>query len=185
MRTAIGTPAHIGLVSRALWFAGALVLLALGTILLAACDKGEEENPPATPIRHASVGMETPAATHTPIQPTATPTPPPAGVRLLFAYSLGCPHSAYERPIISEFEKRHAEVDVMWVTFSDLNSEQRKLIEGTTGRPVMVFFSGDHVRQVVGETSLKALEAHYEAFGEQLGTAQRSRTTIPSGGRCY
>lgn len=106
-------------------------------------------------------------------------------VKLLFAHSTGCSHCAYQRPIVRRFETRHPEVDVKWVVYHDLDRDQRKLIEGTRGRhPVMVFYSGDHVRQVVGETSLDALEGEYKAFREQLRKPGGSRIEIESGKGC-
>ena len=57
-----------------------------------------------------------------------------SSVRLLFVHSSGCPHCAYQRPIISEFEQRHRDLTVTWVSYGKLNDEQRRLIEGTSGR---------------------------------------------------
>ncbi len=105
-------------------------------------------------------------------------------VNLLFAYSPSCPHCTYQRPVISEFEKKHSEINVTWVKYNDLNDEQRKLIKGTSGHPVMVFYSGSHIRQVVGETSLEALEEEYEAFKRQLVKTESSKITTGSYIRC-
>jgi ABC-type glycerol-3-phosphate transport system substrate-binding protein len=105
--------------------------------------------------------------------------------KLLFTYSPGCPHCGYQRPIIKEFEDRHPEVEVTWVRYYELNGEQEKLIEGTSGHPMMVFHSGGHTRQVVGRTSLSKLEEEYETFKGQLRKAGRSRTTTGSYIVCY
>jgi ABC-type glycerol-3-phosphate transport system substrate-binding protein len=113
------------------------------------------------------------------------------GVKLLFAHAARCPHCAYQRPIIQEFMTKHPEVAVSWVWYSDLNREQRKLIEGTSGHPVMVFHKGRHVRQVAGETSPAELEQHYQAFLDQMAETRGSspstgtRTSTGSGIVCY
>jgi len=160
---------------------GILVLLALGPLLLAACGGSEEEKVSATPTKQAQARTATRVATLTPVPPTAMPTPAPeSSVKLVFAYSPGCPHCAYQKPIITEFEQRHPEVDVIWVRYADLNSEQRRLVEGTSGHPVMVFHSGDHIRQVVGETSIDVLEEEYEVFQGQVGKTEKSKTKTGS-----
>ena len=105
-------------------------------------------------------------------------------VKLLFAYSPGCPHCTYQRPIIGEFEKKHPEIGVTWVIYNDLNDEQRRLIKNTIGHPVMVFYSGSNLRQVVGETSLESLENELEIFKNQLGKTEGSITSIRRGGVC-
>ncbi len=129
--------------------------------------------------------------------PTAPSTAAPQGtapaasastVSLLFAHSPGCSHCAYQRPIISEFEQSHRNLKVTRVIYDKLNSEQRRLIEGTSGHPVMVFYSGKCKRQVVGETALGDLEKEYEAFKSglqdclQAGTERK--TTTGSGVVC-
>ncbi len=106
-------------------------------------------------------------------------------VKLLFAYSPGCPHCSYQKPIIREFEKKHPEVDVTWVRYYNLNYRQKELIEGTSGHPVMVFYSGGNVRQVVGETSIYTLEEEYGTFKRQLRKTVSSRTTTGSYSVCY
>lgn len=89
-------------------------------------------------------------------------------VRLLFVHSPGCPHCAYQRPIVREFEQSHPEVGVTWVRYGELNREQRRLIEGTSGHPVMVFHNGKCIRQVVGETARGDLEKEYDTFKKDL-----------------
>jgi len=98
-------------------------------------------------------------------------------VKLLFAYSSTCPHCVYQKPIIREFEVKYPDVEVTSVGYSYLNSEQLRLIEGTSGHPVMVFHSGDHIRQIVGETSLYDLEKEYETFKGKLGETTSSKST--------
>ncbi len=105
-------------------------------------------------------------------------------VSLLFSYSPSCPHCTYQRPIISEFERTHPEINVIQVKYNDLNYEQRSLIAGTSGHPVMVFYSGNHVRQVVRETPIGALEEEYDAFKKQLGRTKSSKITTGSYKRC-
>ncbi len=107
-----------------------------------------------------------------------------SNVNLLFAYSPSCPHCAYQKPIISEFERKHSEIKVTWVEYYALNDEQRRLVEGTSGHPVMVFYNGDYIRQVVGETSRDALEDEYEAFKRQLEKTESSIITTGSYKRC-
>ncbi|MBI2876267.1 MAG: thioredoxin family protein [Candidatus Tectomicrobia bacterium] len=107
-----------------------------------------------------------------------------AGVELLFAYSSGCSHCAYQKPIVRKFQERHPEVGVRWVNYSDLNRGDRKLIEGTSGHPVMVFHNGGHVRQMVGETSLSSLEEEYLAFKKQPGGTGASKITTGSNDTC-
>lgn len=105
-------------------------------------------------------------------------------VNLLFAHSSGCSHCAYQRPIIREFESRHPEVNVSWVGYHDLDSDQRKLIEGTSGHPVMVFHDGCVIRRIAGETSVEALEGEYKTFKDQVATTQCQRSTTGSGIVC-
>lgn len=113
------------------------------------------------------------------------------GVKLLFAHAAWCPHCAYERPIIQEFVTKHPEVAVSRVSYSDLNREQRTLIEGTSGHPVMVFHKGCHILQVVGETSPAELEQQYQTFvkqvagGECASPSAATRTSTGSGIVCY
>lgn len=134
------------------------------------------------------VGSAAPASPSTaPPQGTAPPVSASA-VQLLFAHSHGCSHCAYQRPIISEFERRHRDLKVTRVIYDKLNSEQRRLIEGTSGHPVMVFYSGKCKKQVVGETALGDLEKEYEAFKSDLqGCLQAGterKTTTGSGVVC-
>jgi len=118
--------------------------------------------------------MSTPAPTLTrtaTLMPgvTLTNTPTLVGsVRLLFAYSPGCSHCEYQGPIIHEFETKHPEVAVTWVEVYELNEEQKGLVEGTSGHPVMVFHAEDRKRQIVGETPLAGLEGEYQAFQSQV-----------------
>lgn len=88
-------------------------------------------------------------------------------VRLLFAHSPGCSHCAYQRPIIDEFTQSHPDVKVTRTVYQSLNPDQKSLIEGTRGHPVMVFYRNDCKRQVVGETSLASLEGEYKTFKQQ------------------
>ncbi len=144
--------------------------------------------PTATPTAVPPTATPTtvpPTATPTAVPPIATPTPAVLdGVQLLFAHVPGCPHCAYQRPVIREFEERHPEVEVTWVIYYELNSEQRKLIEGTSGHPVMVFYSGDDTRQLVGETSIAALEEEGEAFRGQVEMAGGSVEKRTIGRKC-
>ncbi len=126
----------------------------------------------------------TPIATTTPTLMTVMPTSMPpttttSDVRLLFVYSPGCPHCAYQTPIVAEFEEGHPEVEVIEIRCTDLNLEQEGLVAGISGHPVMVFYAGNHVRRIVGETSMTALEGEYEAFKDQLSGP--ANTTITSG----
>lgn len=105
-------------------------------------------------------------------------------VNLLFAYSPSCPHCAYQMPVISEFEKRYPDIKVTWVKYYELNDEQKSIIKGTSGHPVMVFYSGNHIRQVVGETSIEALEEEYIAFKKQLKKTEGSKIITDSHKRC-
>jgi len=80
---------------------------------------------------------------------------------------------------------------VSGVWYNDLNREQRKLIEGTSGHPVMVFHKGCHILQVVGETSLAELEQHYQTFVNQVAerkcssSSAETRTSTGSGIVCH
>lgn len=113
------------------------------------------------------------------------------GVKLLFAYAAWCPHCAYQRPIIQEFVTKHPEVAVSRVSYSDLDPEQRTLIEGTSGHPVMVFHKGCHILQVVGETSTAEFEQQYQTFVKQVAEEEcaspsaATRTSTGSGVVCY
>lgn len=107
-----------------------------------------------------------------------------AGVRLLFAYSGTCSHCSYQRPIMKEFEGRHPEVEVTWTNYYDLDSDQKQLIKGTSGHPVMVFHDGCDTRQVVGETSLATLEREYVSFKESAAKKDCQRRTTGSGIVC-
>ncbi len=104
-------------------------------------------------------------------------------IKLLFSYSLECPHCSYQKSIIGEFKKNHPEVDVKCVGYCNLNSEQRELIKGTSGHPVMVYYSRYHIRQVVGETSLSALDKEYDAFKKQMAGREEGISMVASGSR--
>ncbi len=117
----------------------------------------------------------------TPPAPTVTPVPPPK-VRLLLAYSPGCPHCAYQRPIIADLAIAHPEVIVTRVEYSELNAAQRRLIAGTSGHPIMVFYSdsSNDIRQIVGETPLNEMETEYQSFQRQMAKPGSSTTTTGS-----
>ena len=106
--------------------------------------------------------------------------------KLFFAYSPGCPHCEYQKPIINRFTQKHPGVRLTRAQYASLNAHQRKLIEGTSGHPVMVFYKGNCIRQVVGETSLKELEEEYAAFKEECSGPEKSKTvTTGSGVVCH
>lgn len=114
-----------------------------------------------------------------PAPPTATPRP---AARLLLAYSPGCPHCAYQRAIVNGFQTAHPEVKVTRVEYSDLSAAQRNLIAGTSGHPVMVFYSddSDDIRQIVGETPLGQMNTEYRIFLNEVAKPGRSTTTTGS-----
>ncbi|MGH6819344.1 MAG: hypothetical protein ACREDU_00595, partial [Methylocella sp.] len=105
--------------------------------------------------------------------------------RMLFAYSPGCPHCEYERPIVSRFVKKHPELETTTTRYQDLSQAQESLVEGTSGHPVMVFHRGDCTHQVVGETSLSELESEYTAFKEQCAGGSTERVSTGSGIVCH
>lgn len=107
------------------------------------------------------------------------------GKNLLFAYSPDCPRCSYQRPIIDEFARNHPEISVQRAEYSRLNAEQRQLIRGTSGHPVMVFSSGNDVTRVRGETELTVLEKEYEQFKRKLGSPEGSFDTGGSGIVCH
>jgi len=112
-----------------------------------------------------------------------------SGVELLFAYEPRCPHCEYQIPVIRRFESAYPEVRVTCVRYRDLNGKQKELIKGTRGHPVMVFYTGNCMRQVVGETSEGDLKKEYEAFKNTLEECLKSTTgmitTTGSGAVCY
>ncbi|MBX7233857.1 MAG: SH3 domain-containing protein [Caldilineales bacterium] len=126
----------------------------------------------SAPVETLAVSVHTP--------PTATPVP--STVRLLFAYSPGCPHCSYQRPIIADFQAAHPEVKVTRVEYSALSATQRRLIAGTSGHPVMVFYSdsGDDIRQIVSETPLGQMDTEYRRFLTEVARPSSSKTTTGS-----
>ncbi len=113
------------------------------------------------------------------VTPTSIPLITTSDVKLLFVYSPGCSQSANQTPIIVEFGEKNPDVEVIQVSHSDLNNEQEGLISGIIGYPIMVFHDENHVRRIVGETSMATLEEEYRAFKEQ--PRDPSITTITSG----
>lgn len=99
---------------------------------------------------------------------TLTPAPTASGnVKLLFAYSPGCEHCDYQKPIIDTFTTKHPEVAVTQTIIYDLDAAQKDLIQGTSGHPIMVFYAEARRRQIVGETALDTLEVEYQNFKAQ------------------
>ncbi len=109
---------------------------------------------------------------------TPRPTPVLTGVKLLFVSGVGCARPAAQQPIVTEFEKRFPEVAVTRVLIGELNTEQQRLVQGTSGTPVLVFNQGSYYRQIVGQSAIDALEKEYVAFQTQAlkGTALSTRT---------
>lgn len=109
-------------------------------------------------------------------QPTVTQGTEP--VSLLFAHVSTCPHCRYEMPIIAEFEKKYPWVTVIHKNYFDLSREEQALIAGTSGHPVMVFFTGNSTckRQIIGETSLTALETQLDAFQHSIPACKAGAT---------
>lgn len=107
----------------------------------------------------------------------------PATPTLLFYHQpSGCPHCAYQMPQIREFQRRHPDVKVDWRPEGSLNESQRKLLEGTTGHPVMVLVKGDHTRQIVGEASAHDLENTFRGFKQEVRSAESSGSTVHASG---
>jgi len=102
------------------------------------------------------------------------------GLKLLFVWGTGCTHSAYEKPIITEFQTAHPEVQVTWVNSSELSSEQQQLVAGTSGTPVMVFYSGAYIRQYMGEADLQTLETELVNLQAQITASDQTTTTTGS-----
>lgn len=102
------------------------------------------------------------------------------GEKLLFVYSPGCTHCAYQQPIIKEFASKHPEIEVTWVKYDDMGPEEKELIKGTSGHPVMVFYGGTVVHRVVGETRLVQLEKEYSAFKVQVRKAAQAKKATPT-----
>jgi hypothetical protein len=105
------------------------------------------------------------------------------GARMLFAHSPGCSHCAYQRPVVNKFSTAHKELKVTRAVYSKLTASQERLIEGTSGHPVMVFYTkgGDCKRQVVGETPLADLEKEYDTFKQQCLKAAATGSTTRGG----
>ncbi|MGH8557339.1 MAG: hypothetical protein ACRESZ_07725 [Methylococcales bacterium] len=105
--------------------------------------------------------------------------------RMLFAYSPGCPHCEYQRPIINRFVKNHPGLKTTTTRYHNLIPAQESLIEGTSGHPVMVFHRGDCARQVVGESSFSELESEYAAFQQQCAQGEAQKVSTGSGIVCH
>jgi hypothetical protein len=95
---------------------------------------------------------------------------------LLFAHAPGCPHCAYQMPIVSKFAQDNPALPVRQVVYRELGSADRERIRGTSGHPVMVFYAGSCIRQVLGRTALAELEEEYRLFQQQCLVAERDTT---------
>ncbi len=62
---------------------------------------------------------------------------------------------------IRKFQESHPDVDVVWRSVGQpLSVKERALLSGTSGHPIMVFWSGDNQSVVIGETSSEELARH-------------------------
>jgi thiol-disulfide isomerase/thioredoxin len=112
-------------------------------------------------------------------QPVSSNQPPltPVGrerVSLLFYHEPNhCPHCAYEMPQIRQFQRSHRDVDVVWRSVDQpLSSKERALLSGTSGHPIMVFWSGEDQSAIVGETTHEDLDQHLAEFLHLLEEAR-------------
>ncbi|MFQ5585665.1 MAG: peptidoglycan-binding protein [Thermodesulfobacteriota bacterium] len=103
-----------------------------------------------------------------------------AVIELLFYYSPDCTHGAWQIPTITAFQKKHPEVIVTWRTIKELKRDERQLLEGTEGHPVMAFHEGENVMRIVGTAMIEGLEAYLKEFQEGVEEARATGAPLSS-----
>jgi thiol-disulfide isomerase/thioredoxin len=121
------------------------------------------------------------AACSLPIRPEAAPVAA-SQPELLFVYSPGCPHCTAQQPIIDEFAQLYPDLPITRVEYSQLDTGQQQLIDGTRGHPVIVFHQGEDIRQLVGATAINMMEREFALFKtEQVAVPGASQVLGHSG----
>ena len=103
-------------------------------------------------------------------------------VKLFFYHFSWCPHCVYEVDKVNQFLKQHPEV-------KEVYQNNNNLLEGTSGHPVIVFFKGNCIKQIVGETDRNELENQYNEFVKNLhgcekANVERKVSNIRNGAVC-
>ncbi|MCP3677771.1 MAG: peptidoglycan-binding protein [Deltaproteobacteria bacterium] len=101
-------------------------------------------------------------------------------IELLFYYSPDCTHGSWQSPTITAFQKKHPEVIVTWRKGKELKRDERRLIEGTEGNPVMAFHEGESIMSIVGTAMIEGLEAYLKEFQGGLKEARSTGSPLAS-----
>ena len=160
-------------------FVSRVIVATVSLIFVLALTACGSRTPPPPPPPPPMPPPPPPLAAPKAIPPTLT-TAAGERVHLLFYHEPNsCPHCAYEKGQIRQFQQSHPEVDVVWRTVNEpLSNQERALLSGTSGHPIMAFWAGDSGSSAapasvdIGETSAAELAHDLFKFLEHLHKAR-------------